>query len=119
VERPQSELEELKRVYSRTLVGGEANVPYYLISDVGLPEHCNPRVVDVLLCPVEQAGYPSRMYFSQRIDRPPHPDPNRRLNWTGVMRVMERNWNVLSWRVGAGINQRLLQMVAAHLEPFQ
>ncbi len=119
MDRPQSEVEELKRVYPRTLVGQETNVSYYLVAGISLPDHCNPRVVDGLLCPVEQAGYPSRMYFSQRVDRPPHPDPNKRLNWTGMIRIMERNWNVLSWRVAAGVNQRLLQMVAAHIEPFQ
>jgi hypothetical protein len=119
MERPQKEVDELKRVYPRVFSGGEASVQYYLIPAVALPEHCSPQVVDVVLCPVEQAGYPSRMYFSQRIDRPPHSDPSKRLNWTGTIRIMERSWHVLSWRVAAGVNQRLLQMVAAHLEPFQ
>jgi hypothetical protein len=117
---PQSQIDELKHVFKSLGIANEGGTPYFLIPAIALPAHCTPNVVDGLLCPLEQNGYPSRMYYSPRIERPPHPIPEKRLSWqAGTIRVLERNWNVLSWRIPNGTSMRLLQMVLAHLDAFQ
>jgi hypothetical protein len=113
------QIEELKRIFSGVMVATECNTPFYLIPKIALPDHCNPKVVDGLLCPVEKDNYQTRLYYSQRIDRPPPPAPKKPLNWTGQIRLLEKNWFVLSWQIPDGTKQRLVQMVLSHLEAFQ
>lgn len=116
---PQTQIDELKRVFKGVMVGSEGATPYFLLPNITLPQHCSPRIVDALLCPVVQNGYQTRMYYSERINRPPHPDPEKRLNWSGNIRILERNWNVLSWQVQGGTTLRLVQMASAHLDAFE
>jgi hypothetical protein len=119
VNTAQDQIEELGRVYQGVVIATEGQTPYYLIPAVPLPSHCSQPSVDVLLCPLQQNGYPTRLYFASSIGRPPHPNPRKQLNWTGTVRILERNWHVLSWKVEGGTNMRLLQMLLAHLEAFQ
>ena len=114
----QEQVEELKHCFAGVQVGSEVDVPYYLIPAIALPPHCSPRIVDGLLCPLERDGYPSRLYYSHRVERPPRADPNKRLNWTGEVRILERNWHCLSWKIPGGTVLRLAQMVLTHLEAF-
>lgn len=116
---PQEQIDELKRAFPGVQSGTEGKVPYFFIPGISLPPHCTPRAVDALLCPLEQNGYPSRLYYSHHIERPPPSDPSRRMNWTGQQRILERNWHVLSWKIPGGTSLRLTQMVLTHLEAFQ
>jgi hypothetical protein len=113
------QIEELKRIFPGVMVATECGTPFYFIPKIVLPDHCNPKVVDGLLCPVEKDNYQTRLYISQRIDRPPNPDPKKQLNWNGNIRLLERNWVALSWQIPDGTKQRLVQMVLSHLDAFQ
>jgi hypothetical protein len=114
---PPDQLEELRKYYSDVAEATEAGVPYALIRKASMPPGCNPAVMDVLLCPYEQNGYPSRLYFESRVECPPK--PGRNLNWSGTARILERNWAMLSWRIPGGTSQRLVQMVQSHLEALR
>jgi hypothetical protein len=116
---PQAQIDELKRVFKGLMVGSEGSIPYFLLPNITLPAHCAPGVVDGLLCPLVQNGYQSRMYYSHQVNRPAHPDPTKRLAWGGGIRILERNWHVLSWQVHGGTSMRLLQMALAHLDAFE
>ena len=114
---PPDQLNELRKFYLDAREASEANVPYVLISQAPMPEGCTPRTMDVLLCPQEQNGYPTRLYFDSRVECPAK--PGRNLNWNGTARILERNWSMLSWRVPDGTKQRLVQMVQSHLEALR
>ena len=115
---PQDQIDELKSSFPNVKLGVEGNMSYFLITGVDLPTHCNPKIVDVLLCPYETDGYPSRLYYSERIQRAPHPQ-KQPTNWQDARRILEKNWHVLSWKIPNGMSLRLLQMVLAHLDAFQ
>lgn len=114
---PQPELDELRRYYPKAMDGQEGGVPYVLIESAQMPPGCTPGNMDVLLCPLEQNGYPSRLYYQYRVECPPK--PGRNLNWSGTARILERNWFMLSWKIPGGTAQRLVQMVQSHLEAFR
>lgn len=114
---PPDQLEELRRYYPDLAEATEAGIPYVLIRRAPMPPECAPAVMDVLLCPYEQSGYPTRLYFESRVECALN--PGRNLNWSGTVRVLERNWMVLSWRVPGGTSQRLIQMVQSHLEAIR
>lgn len=113
------QIEELKRIYPGVLAATEGDTTFYFIPNIRLPDHCDPKVVDGLLCPVLREGYHTRLYFSQQVNRPPSSDPKKKQNWSGSVRILERNWFVLSWQVPDGTSRRLVQMVCEHLEAFQ
>lgn len=106
------EIRELVRQHPETQEGTEAGVRYFLIPNLRLPDGCTPDKADALLCPAGRDGYPSRLFFSSTIT-------SRHVrNWNASnVRILERNWFAVSWRVNA--NLRLAQMVAAHLEAFR
>lgn len=108
---PDDEVAELKQLFSGIQAAKEGGITYVLLPNAKLPSGCTPEVIDLLLCPAERDGYPSRLYFSQQIASP------KSLNWNGNTRVLERNWFAYSWKVAQGI--RLAQMVLAHLQAFR
>ena len=108
---PEDQLDELKRFFSSAACAKEAGITYILLPNAVLPSGCNPGSTDLLLCPAERDGYPSRLYFSAQISSP------KQLNWNGSIRVLERNWFAYSWKVEAGL--RLAQMIQAHLQAFK
>lgn len=108
---PDDQVSELKQLFSSIQAAKEGGITYVLIPGAKLPPGCAPEVVDLLLCPAERDGYPSRLYFAQQIAS------SKNLNWNGNTRVLERNWFAYSWKVTPGI--RLAQMVQAHLQAFR
>ena len=110
---------ELARAFPDARAAPEGGVTFYLLPSVTLPAHCQPRTVDLLLCPSQRDGYETRLFLSQQVQRPPHPDEKKRHNWNGHARILERNWHALSWQIPGVLRMRLLQMVLCHLEAFQ
>lgn len=107
------ELRELTRQYPEMEQGTEAGVTYILIPGLRLPEGCTPEHLDALLCPQGRDGYPSRLFLEKRVSC-----RNAR-NWNATdVRILERNWFAVSWRVNTP-NLRLAQLLAAHLEAFR
>ena len=106
---PQEQIEELKRTFGNVQYGEEGGFIFFLILSLLLPEGCEPKMVDVLLCPVPRDGYPSRLFFSEAIKTP---TPR---NWnTQNVRILERNWWAFSWKL-EHTDLRLIQLVSAHL----
>jgi hypothetical protein len=106
---PQEQIEELKKAFGNVQYGEEGGYVFFLIPSFQLPEGCEPKIVDVLLCPMSRDGYPSRLFYSQEI-RPPKPR-----NWNAKeVRILERNWWAFSWKLEHP-DLRLIQMVSAHL----
>ncbi len=82
---------------------------YFLLPNLSLPDGRVPSVVNGLLCPSQRDGYPSRLYFSSRIEG------GKATNWNASdVRILERNWFAFSWKTRDGL--RLAQMIGAHLD---
>ena len=107
------ELRELSRQYPEIEEGTEGGLRYYLIPGLRLPEGCTPDSVDGLLCPAGRDGYSSRLF----LDKPVSCRTTRNWNASNV-RILERNWFAVSWRVNQP-NLRLAQLLAAHLDAFR
>lgn len=106
------QLAELRELVPRVQRAVEGGVPFYLLPDLSLPLGCTPEKVDALLCPTPRDGYPSRLFFAQRIISPAS------RNWNGAARILERNWFAFSWKVEVP-NLRLAQLVLAHLKALR
>lgn len=110
---PNDQIEELKRYFGKVAATEEGGVPYVLLEGVQLPVSCSPSVADLLLCPVQQGGYQTRVYYSQRVASPTE------RNWNYNGRICDRQWFAYSWQVPGGTSQRLAQMVLAHLKALR
>jgi len=109
---PDDEITELKAITPNIQLYQEAGVPYLLIPELVLPTGCHPERTDALLCPAPRDGYPSRLFFSERINS------LRPCNWNANgVRIIERNWHAFSWKVNGTL--RLAQLLAAHLRALQ
>ena len=86
----------------------EAGITYFMIPAINLPDTCSPRVVDVLLCPTQRDGYPSRLFFSEKVVS----KTNR--NWNTDAVILARQWHAFSWKLT--VNDTLLKMVLGHLQ---
>lgn len=108
---PDDQVGELKRLSRIVQQFVEAGCTYLLLH-LSLPNGCTPASTDALLCLTPRDGYPSRLFFAERIQSAAS------LNWnaTGV-RIGERNWHAYSWKVNE--NLRLAQLVAAHLRALR
>jgi hypothetical protein len=101
--------EELKKLFPGTMQYQEAGVYYFLIPQLILPKGCKPERADALLCPQSRDGYPSRLFFAEKIES------GRSRNWNcSSARIIERNWHAFSWKVNKP-ELRLAQLVLAHL----
>jgi hypothetical protein len=105
---PQDQIDELKRIAPNLRIAQEGGIPYILIEQFELPAGCQPAVSDLLLCPRPRDGYQSRLFFPQQITGIPA------RNWNGRVRVMERNWTAISWKVPG--NLRLAETLLIHLK---
>ena len=106
---PQEQIEELKRAFGNVQLGEEGEYVFLQILSLQLPDGCEPKIVDVLLCPMQRDGYPSRLFFSEEIKTPVS------RNWnTQNVRILERNWWAFSWKL-KHTDLRLIQLVSAHL----
>ncbi len=105
------DVKELAAMFEGVTEATEAGVRYFLIPGLLMPPGRTPERVDALLCPSPRDGYPSRLFLAQQVAG------GRGANWNSCIRILERNWHALSWRVNPEL--RLAQMVAAHLEAFR
>lgn len=110
----EDQVAELKRLCPDLCEVVEANCSYVLLPGLNLPEGCSPARTDALLCPSARDGYPSRLFFSERIESKASAIPNWNVNG---LRIVERNWHAYSWKVNPQL--RLAQMVAAHLRALR
>jgi len=110
---PTDQIDELKELYPGLALIEEAGNSYLLLPSLVLPTGCKPESVDALLCPAGRDGYPSRLFFADRIQCP------KQLNWNASgVRIAERNWHAYSWKI-PGTSLRLVQMVFTHLTALQ
>jgi hypothetical protein len=109
---PKDQVEELKLLCPGVSQVEEAGRTYFLLPGLNLPEGCSPSRTDALLCPSDRDGYPSRLFFAERV----RGKVERNWNADGV-RIAERNWFAFSWKTSP--NLRLAQMVAAHMRAFR
>ncbi len=109
---PDDQVAELKLLCPCIQHVEEAGCTYLLLPGLRLPAGCIPSRVNALLCPSARDGYPSRLFFAERLQS------RVQLNWNANgVRIAERNWHAYSWKVNS--NLRLAQMVAAHLRALR
>ena len=106
---PKDQVEELEQLFPGATRAEEGGVAFFLLPQVRLPGR-TPTEVEALLCPVQRDGYPSRLFLAQQVQ------PCRAGGW-GTVRILERNWYVVSWRTREGL--RLAQMVLAHVDALK
>lgn len=95
----------------------EGDATLVLLSDLLLPDGCQPAMTRALLWPTPRDGYSSRLFFSQRI-APAAKVNQQALNWNAnSVRILEENWHAFSWQTRGG--QRLAQMIGQHLQALR
>lgn len=91
----------------------EGGVSYLCLQRLRLPGGCTPPVCDGLLCPTERDGYPSRLFFSVRVNGA------KDLNWNALeVRIGGRLWFAYSWKVEQP-DLTLPQLLLHHLHGLQ
>jgi hypothetical protein len=109
---PEDQIAEVKQLCPHVQLHEEAGRSYLLLPGLNLPDGCSPASVDALLCPSERDGYPSRLFFAEKVKSP------KELNWNANgVRIAERNWQAYSWKTKPIL--RLIQMIAAHLRALR
>ena len=105
---PDKQIKELEKYCEGVRRVDEGGLIYFYIPALILPDGCEPKVVEAMLCPVDRDGYTSRLFLSEMV-KTPFP---RNWNANGV-RIMERQWHAFSYKDIKGMT--LLQMLGAHL----
>ena len=103
----QDQIAALRSVFPGVQRYEEGSRVYYLLLGMPMPKGCTPETVDVLFCPTERDGYPSRLYFAIKVQS------RSSLNWNSEVRIIERNWFAYSWKVQQQLP--LLQLLLYHL----
>lgn len=103
----EQELDELRKISPEAAIYSEGGKDYVLMPYVRVPDPSSALVTDLLFCPTEREGYPSRLFFAQQV-----PSKTAR-PWTSF-RIIGREWWAYSWRVEAGTNS-LLQLIGIHM----
>ncbi len=104
----EDQIAEVKQLCPNVQLHEEAGCAYLLLPGLNLPDGCSPASMDALLCPSDRDGYPSRLFFAEKVTS------LKQLNWNANgVRIAERNWQAYSWKTNP--NLRLIQMIAAHL----
>jgi hypothetical protein len=104
----EDQIAEVKQLCPNVQLHEEAGCAYLLLPGLNLPDGCSPASTDALLCPSARDGYPSRLFFAEKVTS------SKQLNWNANgVRITERNWQAYSWKTNP--NLRLIQMIAAHL----
>jgi len=111
---PTGEVEALKALFPNIALAEEGGTSFILIKNVTLPDGCEPRQVEALLCPSERDGYPSRLFLSHKVSH-----HGKGTNWSpsGGAMILGRVWWAVSWRTRSG--QSLTEMVLDHLAAFR
>ena len=109
---PEDQIAELKDLCPGLMLASEGGIDYLYMPALPMPEGCTPATIDALLCPTPRDGYPSRLFFAQKVT--PKKPPNPPLNWNAQnVRILEKNWHGISWKIRPGL--RLAQTLSAHL----
>jgi hypothetical protein len=92
----------------------QGTIEYLLVAGLRLP-NCKPDVVDALLCFGDRGeGYPTRLYFTERVA----PARAISLNWNANgVRILERNWYAFSWKVPLGLSPE--ETLLEHMKPLR
>ena len=112
MEYPKEQTDALKGFCVKVSALVEQNITYFYLEGLRLPDGCEPRVCDALLCPVPRDNYPSRLFLSVRVKSP----YDRNWNVTDA-RIGEKNWHAFSWKVELA-NPTLAQILTEHLTGF-
>ncbi len=111
----EDQIDALKSVYPTLGTAEEGSFKFILIEGLKLPEGCEPRTINGLLCPTERDGYPSRLFLSAKIA---HRGPGQNWNPANGSTILGQNWWAVSWKTTRS-NQTLLEMVLDHLGAFR
>lgn len=103
-----NQISGLKSVVPNLNIVQEGGYTYFYIEKFKLPEGCDPEYADLLYCPTQIQSYPSRLYFSSKIEG------CASRNWNGNIRAVGKNWFAFSWSVKRGLT--LVQMFSIHLK---
>ena len=118
---PENQIEELRKIAPNLSIAQAGGFTFILIEKLNLAEHlhngCKPDVVDALLCPMNRDGYESSLFFSSELTGYPPKNPPRNWNNRRNVRILDRNWFAISWKVQAGL--RLAEMFMIHLNAFR
>jgi hypothetical protein len=98
------EVRELGDRFPGTTQAEEAQVVYFRIPDVIMPDGCSPSPVTVLLRPSPIGGYEYRLYFGEKINTP------TTKNWVESVHILGHTWHAFSWQAKEKVS--LTQMVA-------
>jgi len=112
---PADQIDALKSAYSTLSLIEEGSFKFILIEGLKLPDGCEPRMVNGLLCPMHRDGYPSRLFLSLKII---HRGKGQNWNPPGGSIIQGQQWWAVSWKTTRP-NQTLLEMVLDHLEAFR
>ena len=115
MEYSKEQIDELRGLGTELKIFELEKITYFLISNLPLPDGCSPSRSDVLLRPSDRKdGYPSRLFFPQKV-------VSRLIrNWNppdGAL-IGDRVWFAVSWKIEVP-GLRLVQLVGAHLEAMR
>jgi hypothetical protein len=103
---------ELKKYCKKVSLLEECGIKFLFLEALHLPDGCDPKVCNGLLCPVPREGYPSRLYLSCKVSCP------YERNWNvSEARIGEFNWYAFSWKIERP-NLTLSELLVAHLAGF-
>lgn len=105
---PEDQIKELKSIAPNLSIAQDGGITYIRIDNLQLPDRCEPKIVNALLCPSHKDGYESSLFYSAIITG----IPSRNWNRNGV-RILGESWYAISWKVNAGL--RLAEMLQIHL----
>lgn len=108
---PDDQITALKAVCPSVEYFEEGKLPFVLLRDYPLPPGVTPTKCDLILCPRERDGYPSRLWFSTQVSARTKP------NWNGNTRLLERNWHAYSWKADGSFT--LVELLAIHLKALR
>ena len=86
------DLTEVKRFSSDASSFTESGLRYVHLPGLALPRGCTPLKADALLCVDGRDGYPTRLFFAERIAT-----TARSLNWHMTVTVAGTLWHAFSW----------------------
>ena len=105
--RIPEELEELRQICPEAKEMQEGSFVFVLLPALRIS---GQGQVDSLLCPQARDGYMTRLFLSRQI-------AGKGANWTNHQ-ILDRGWWSWSWQ-NVGADQRLIQILAAHLAVLQ
>ena len=108
MELPVDEIEEGRAALGNALAFTEGASSLLLVKDIRpFPEKTDS--CDVILIPEPNGGYPSRLFFSEKLNGPIS------RNWNGERQFFERTWFAFSWSGVEVSGRRLITLIQQHL----